>query len=50
MLRTFLEDSFEFFTTAISTVAFAFPFETVSDSELELVLDSLVLLALTFLA
>ena len=43
MLRTFLEDGF----------TFEFPFETVSDSlelELELVLDSPVLLALSFLA
>ena len=45
MLQTFLGGGFTGVTTAVSTVttALEFPSEPVPDSELELVLDSLVL-------
>ena len=50
MLQTFLGGGFTGVTTAVSTgtTAFEFPSEPVPDSELELVLDSLVLFAPAF--
>ena len=53
MLQTFLEDDLIGVITTVSATAFEFLpvriLEPVSDPELELVLDSLVLLALIFL-
>ena len=50
MLQTFLGGGFTGVTTAVSTgtTALEFPSEPVPDSELELVLDSLVLFAPAF--
>jgi len=50
VLQTFLGGGFTGVTTAVSTVTTAveFPSEPVPDSELELVLDSLVLFAPAF--